>query len=488
MKYDVIIIGSGLGGLECGSILSKAGKSVLVLEREQQPGGCMQSYRRRGLDFDTGLHYVGGLGEGQSLYAPFKNLGLLDLPWQRMDPEGFDQITIDDKTYCLAEGFDNFVETLARDFPDQREELKKYVALMQKAIKDETNIINPDGGNVPTENFSKSAWEFLKNTISNPTLRNVLSGSSVKLELRKESLPLFTYAHCNAGYIESAWRLKGSGNLIADKLISNIKVNGGDVICQAGVGQLIEKDGKIISALCDNGEEYEADIFVSDVHPTVTMRMIKDSKTIRPIFRMRMEQLENTFGMLTVQLHLKPHMLKYFNHNKFVYNGDVWDFYETERRVDGVMISCRIPEQGEYARQIDILTPAKWNFCEKWKDTTVGNRGKDYQLQKQRRAYQAVVLAEKVIPGLGGMIEDIYTTTPLTYRDYTCTPDGSAFGVRKDYRHPLQTMLTPQTPLSNLFLTGQSLVLHGLQGVTMSSLLTTACILGREKVWEYMKD
>ena len=74
MKYDVIIIGSGLGGLECGVMLSRSGLSVLVLERQTQPGGCMQSYKRGGLSFDTGLHYSGGLDEGQPLHDTFKRL------------------------------------------------------------------------------------------------------------------------------------------------------------------------------------------------------------------------------------------------------------------------------------------------------------------------------------------------------------------------------------------------------------------------------
>lgn len=65
MKYDVVVIGSGLGGLECAYILSRAGLRVLVLEQGRQPGGCLQSYRRRGLAYDTGFHYVGGLDEGQ---------------------------------------------------------------------------------------------------------------------------------------------------------------------------------------------------------------------------------------------------------------------------------------------------------------------------------------------------------------------------------------------------------------------------------------
>ena len=62
MKYDVIIIGSGLGGLECGYILARQGKRVLILEQGNQPGGCLQSYKRKGMSFDTGFHYVGGLG------------------------------------------------------------------------------------------------------------------------------------------------------------------------------------------------------------------------------------------------------------------------------------------------------------------------------------------------------------------------------------------------------------------------------------------
>lgn len=86
MQYDVIIIGGGLGGLVCGTILSRAGKNVLVLEQGTQAGGCIQSYRRGGLMYDTGFHYVGGLGEGQSLRPLFDYLGLMSLPgssWTR---------------------------------------------------------------------------------------------------------------------------------------------------------------------------------------------------------------------------------------------------------------------------------------------------------------------------------------------------------------------------------------------------------------------
>ena len=129
--YDVIIIGSGLGGLVCANLLSKKGLKVLVLERQHQPGGCLQSYRRGTMMYDTGLHYVGGLAEGQPLHDIFKELELLSLPWQKLDANGFDHIMIGDREYRFAEGYENFLEMLAKDFPEDRDSLQRYIQLMQ---------------------------------------------------------------------------------------------------------------------------------------------------------------------------------------------------------------------------------------------------------------------------------------------------------------------------------------------------------------------
>ena len=74
-------------------------------------------------------------------------------------------------------------------------------------------------------------------------------------------------------------------------------------------------------------------------------------------------------------------------------------------------------------------------------------------------------------------METHYTSTPLTYRDYTLTPCGSAYGVRKDYHNLMITMLSPRTPIPNLLLTGQNLILHGLEGVAMTARYTCDAIL-----------
>ena len=121
-KYDIIIIGSGLGGLECGAILSKEGYHVCVLEKNELFGGCFQTYQRGGHRMDTGIHYIGSLDEGQIMNQYFRYFGIMDkLSIKRMDEEVFDRIYYKDAIYDYAMGHERFMETLCHSFPHERE-------------------------------------------------------------------------------------------------------------------------------------------------------------------------------------------------------------------------------------------------------------------------------------------------------------------------------------------------------------------------------
>lgn len=435
----------------------------------------MQSYQRDGLSFDTGFHYVGGLAEGQPLQAVFSHLGLMQLPWVRLDADGFDYVTIGHQTFPLAEGYDRFADTLGEYFPKEKEALGQYVNLLRHL---------PSIEEIGTVN----AYDWLKSHFNDSLLINVLSGSAIKMELRRESLPLFTFAHGMSSYIGSSWRLRGGGHLIVNALVNDINRLGGKVVCHAEVNKLVEKDGRLVAVRSTKGNVYEGHVFISDVHPQVTLGWLDDSKLIKNTFRRRINAMENSFGMFTVSLVLKPGVLPYFNHNKYVYKKpNVWTFHEDVGGIGGVMVSCRVPETGYDARQIDLLTPVSWKLFESWADTTVGRRGEIYEMLKNHLADECIRLAERVIPGLSDMVEKRYTSTPLTYRDYTQIPCGSAYGVRKDCRNLLMTTLSPRTPIPNLLLTGQSLMLHGVEGVTMTALQTCGELLGKDYIQSLIK-
>lgn len=456
--YDVLIIGSGLGGLECGALLAQRGLRPLVLESSHQPGGCMQSFRRGGLHYDTGLHYVGGLAPGQALHKAFEQLGLLDLPWQRMDKD-FDHIIIGGRHFAFHQGYDGFVDGLAKDFPHHHKELKSFVEKLQ---------------NINASDMEVCAYDYLRQTFSDDLLLNVVSAAAMKTELRRESLPLFNFAHTCSSYIESSWRLKGDGNLLVSKLISIICKAGGEVKTDSKVVLLTEEDNRITKATCADGSSYEADYFISDIHPAKLCQLLEGCPSVRKSFRRRMASAENTCGMFTAQLCIRPNALHYFAHNVFVYDKpNVWTMTEENDPVKGVMISARIPEDGsDVLRQIDLLTPMPWHECKAWTETQVGHRGEEYKTFCQRKAEQCIALAEQYLPELHDMVEQYYTSTPLTYRDYLGTPEGGAFGMRKDCRMPMLTFHSVSTPVPNLLLTGQSIILPGIEGVTMTAFET----------------
>ena len=485
MKYDVLIIGGGLGGLECGYILSRAGQRVLILEQGRQPGGCLQSYCRKGMEFDTGFHYAGGLDEGQSLHAAFRHLGLLELPWRRLDADNFDCVTIDRHSFPFAQGHDAFANRLAEAFPAERAALHRYAGLLKRAARLQFAAFSPQSSDMDliTELMETPVYKYLYEHFKDPLLINVLSGASLKMELRPESLPLFAFLHGNGCFIESSWRLKGSGSLITDSLVQGIRAQGGEIVCQSEVQELVEKDGKLTQAVCTNGETYESRLFVSDIHPAQTCRMVRNGQRIKPLYRERIQCLPQTFGMFTVSLRFAPGKLRYFNRNHYIYrNPDVWTFHLDNRPVGGVLASCRVPEDGSgYTRQVDLLTPMNWEYCKAWKD----RRDNSYEEMKKQTADECIALAESILPGLGEA-ETAYTSTPLTWNRYTLTPEGSAYGLRKDCRAALQTFLSPRTPIPNLFLTGQNVGLHGLHGVTMTAFQTCAGILGKDAVWKML--
>lgn len=489
-KYDVAIIGAGLGGLECGFILSNNGLKVCILEQDALIGGCLQTYRRAGLPLDTGFHYVGGLDNGQILHRLFSYFELTNLPWVKMDELCTERVFIQGREYIIPQGYDNYAAALKSYFPNQSKGIDEWVNLLRQVGDGIFHSLQPrDAENVFSQSlFARSAYEYLSSIISDPLLIDVISGPALKMELNAERLPLYTFAQINSSFILSSYRIRGGGMQIAESLRKDIEKRGGVLHRNARVTQILGSEGHATSLEINNGEyTIEADHFISDIHPAATMNLMEQSGLVRKIYRKRINGLQNTFGMFTASLILKENTIKYQNNNIYAYRyNDVWhlaDNLEPDKQVNSILISFVPAENNNtYTRNIDILTPMNWSMVEQWFGTKIANRGDEYEELKRVVADNCIKLAADYIPGLTEAIQEVYTSSPLTYSDYTATAQGSAYGIQKDCNNLMFTLLTPRTPVDNLLLTGQSLNLHGILGTSMTSLFTCAELLGTERL------
>ena len=106
-------------------------------------------------------------------------------------------------------------------------------------------------------------------------------------------------------------------------------------------------------------------------------------------------------------------------------------------------------------------------------------RGRDenYRNLKQQLAQQLINAVDNEFPGTSNNIKAIHTATPLTYRDYTLTPNGSIYGIRKDVTLGPLGRISHRTKLNNLFLVGQNINSHGILGVLVGSVNACSDIL-----------
>lgn len=244
---DVVIIGSGLGGLLCGAILSKCGRTVTVLERGAQPGGCLQTFVREGLRFDTGFHSVAGLEQGGQLRRIFEPLGLMDLPWEYVPQT--DEIVLNGVSRHLPQVSLPQADGLAAD------------------------ILGPDAP--------------------------LLMGSAIRLSHPAGEVTMDEFTHVIKPFMKGAWRLP-SGDLAVKHLCGLIN---GPVKTRCEVTGI--EPGTVT---CANGSSYSG-IIISDIHPRKTFEMFRGH--VRAAYLRRLEALEDGPGIFTVYCKLRPGAKKF---------------------------------------------------------------------------------------------------------------------------------------------------------------------------------
>lgn len=493
MKQSVLIIGAGLGGLFVGAILAKEGLSVTIIEKNKTIGGGLQTFKRFGEVFDTGMHIIGGMQEGGNVRRICNYLGIFNqIKIMDVDDDCTDKLYFaeDKATYVIGKGRKGFVDSLVLRFPDEEENLHRYVnALFELTDKVDLFNLRPSQGQMSlftgSDQFLLPANDFIAHYTRNRKLQSILAYMNPLYGGVRDKTPAYVHAIISSLYIRGASRFVDGSSHMADLLAKVITDNDGSIIVNDGAEWVEVNDKNVQYVRTASGKRHVADYYISAIHPC-TLFTLMDEKAFPKAYVSRLNSIPNTHSAFSLYIKMKDKSFPYINHSEYYMTryDEVWDFSRADKPWPLGFLFMTPPDsdQGEYSRKVLVTAPMPYSMTQQWENTTVGHRGYEYELWKKDRTQDLLTLIDELHPGFSDCIDRVEASSPLTIRDYYGVKEGSICGFGKDCTNIALSQVPVVTKIQNLLLTGQNNNLHGICGVPLTAINTCEAILGTNYV------
>ncbi len=508
--WDAIVIGSGLAGLTTAAYLATNGRKVLVLEQYDVAGGCSQTFRRKKQwQFDVGLHYIGGVRNGD-IARVLRGLGLLDrIEFVEMDPDGFDTLVFPDFTFRVPKGWDNYTRRLVEAFPDEEQGLRRCTAVFENVMSELRRVGVPDS-RTDFEQYMKMApniveWgmrpldDLFDDCGLSERPRAVLTAQSGDYATPPSRTPVILHAGLVDHYMqEGAWYVRGGGQVLAAHLIDVIQVNGGRVRTHAEVSSIDVEDGAVTGVTLSDGEVIPAPTVVSTADLKRTWLEMVDQSAVPEDVAERVRGYRMAAPLVCAYIGLD------FDLNERMGATNIWRHprYDSEKSYEFVTAGEFDPDPPVYITSATVKDP-EWTghtppgcstvelmtwatpSLEAWGvDDGEGavrySRQPSYRAAKERITEQLIDGAEAVLGELRSHIVWKEAATPMTQTRYTLSTDGSSYGIElaTDQFGPLRP--DSRTSIEGFYLGGVSTRSgHGIAGAMSGGVAAASAVLGR---------
>ena len=476
-----VIIGGGLGGLVSGALLAKEGYKVTVLEKNAIIGGGLQSFKRHGVSFPTGMHIFGGFQEGGNLRRIFEYLGVMnEISLLPTDDLASDVVTVMSEgiTYCLPQGRRSFIAYLSTMFPAEREQIEAYINRLFELSKEEDLFYLRETSEdllSHSDDFLGSVNQLRDRYLTDPKLKALLGYLNPLFGGDPQTTPAYIHALLSTLHINGTFQFVGESQQLADALAKVIENAGGRVLANEEVVKIEVENHQVSGVLTQKGHLYQADSYISDVHPDVLLRII-DPQAFTTAFKTRIQSVPETMSSFKVFVKFKEKAFPYQNHPRFILS-------DNEGWPQSLMfVTPPVEGQGAFAETMVIISPMDFSVVKPWEDTRTGHRGEAYEQWKQKMTDKVLGVMERLCPDFREKVEFVFAASPLTIRDYYGNKEGSNYGFQKDSHNLMLSQMSVATKVKNLFLTGQNVNIHGLCGVSLTAIETAEALVGHNAI------
>jgi all-trans-retinol 13,14-reductase len=504
-QFDAILVGSGLGSLSTASFLARAGKRVLILERHTILGGFSHTFKRKGFEWDVGVHYVGQVHSPGSLLRRLTDyLTDRELEWAPIEGV-YDRIEIAGRRYDYVPGLEAQVAELVREFPEEESRVRAYYQTVFKASRASAWFFGEKSmppwlsatlGWFLRRRFEKYArrttYEVIRGFTQNERLLSVLCGQCGDYGLTPKRSSFAIHAIIVEHYLAGASYPVGGAKRLGETLRPAIEAAGGKVLLRADVDKVIVEKGRACGVRLKDGRTFRAPVIVSGIGAPATFRTLLPPEVRLP------EKIEA--GLRAVGPSL-PHLCLYVGLNRSdaelaLPKYNVWKYAsedfdaafadwtgDREAKPPLVYISFPSAKDPSWAAAhpgkatIQVIVPFRYEWVAEWERTGWRRRGEEYEALKARLSARLLETLYEIVPSVCGHVEHHELSTPLSTRHFTGNATGEIYGLEHSPERYLQKWLRPKTFLPGLFLTGQDVVTVGVGGALASGIVTSIAIL-----------
>ena len=507
-NLDTIVIGSGVGGLSAALCLARAGQKVLIIEQHKLPGGWCQSFSLKGYRFSPGLHYVGGLNKGGSLYNLYKGLGLAnDLVFYRMNPSAYEHALIDGKRYDFPNEFNALVNSLSNFFPHEKEGIRKYLELVQTIGREIQLYSKLNGLGAKIVNLWKVRHLLMHHSrtvksVCNKFINDRVLKKVINIQFGDHGLPpgkASFIIHCGVmyHYFHGGFYPRGGAGAIVRASLKAIKKYEGQIVTGQRVKQILLDEHQKKTAIgveLENGEQIFAKRVVSNADPGKTFFDMVGANNLSQKLRNKLNHTTYSTSslilFLTVEMDVRKvgldtgniWVMKGKNKNADeIFDELLHEDYSTPRGFPSFFVSCTtLKDPAHFNGKHHTLEVLAFSEYKRFKKFEGKRDSKEYLELKEKIMDKFILSLEEILPGIGKNIVMRELGTPLSNAFYVNSTIGNIYGTEKNTRQVGLGAYRAETEIKNLYLCGASITAHGISGASYSGVETAAKIVNRK--------